>query len=192
MTKTATAPKPAETLSPADRAFVLFTARVNGANLAELRKLAREAGIKSGGVKKADLAAALLAHKDAELTAEQADAPAAEPAAEPAKAPKADPTAKTLAKTAPKGKRPAVLTPCLCGCGKDVANRFAQGHDARFAGQLVRKWEAKELTRSKAIATAQKVSDALGRKVIRGIEVREERAAKKAAAAKAAKKGATK
>lgn len=26
---------------------------------------------------------------------------------------------------------------CLCGCGSAVRNRFAQGHDARFKGQLL-------------------------------------------------------
>jgi hypothetical protein len=26
---------------------------------------------------------------------------------------------------------------CLCGCGAAVRNRFAQGHDARFKGQLL-------------------------------------------------------
>lgn len=28
--------------------------------------------------------------------------------------------------------------PCLCGCGKRVKNSFAQGHDAKLRGMLLR------------------------------------------------------
>ena len=30
------------------------------------------------------------------------------------------------------------LNPCLCGCGTRVKNTFAQGHDARLKGMLLR------------------------------------------------------
>src|SRR6476661_7368375 len=34
--------------------------------------------------------------------------------------------------------------PCLCGCGTQVTRRFAQGHDARLHGVLVRAFRAGE------------------------------------------------
>jgi len=43
--------------------------------------------------------------------------------------------AKAKAKRAPKEK---VLRPCLCGCGRQVPRKFAQGHDARYKGILQR------------------------------------------------------
>lgn len=47
-------------------------------------------------------------------------------------------TKKAPAKTAPKAKPEAKLNPCGCGCGTMVKNRFAQGHDARLKGQLLK------------------------------------------------------
>jgi len=55
--------------------------------------------------------------------------------------------AKKAAKKAPATKRAKVekkiakqvlTNKCLCGCGKLVKNTFAQGHDARLKGMLLR------------------------------------------------------
>lgn len=189
-TKTAPAPKlqadvfADRSISPAAKELAAYTSQVQGSTVAELRKLARKVGLKPQG-KKAELVAALIESKGRMLDlAIEAPAPAAAPKPAPKAAPKAA-SRKALGST---DNAPAKF--CRCGCGEQVTRLFRQGHDARHAGNLVRSWEAGELTRSKAIAAAQRISDALGRKVIRGIEVREERAAKKAAAAKAAAKKA--
>lgn len=194
---TAPAPKlqadvPADhSISPAAKELAAYTSQVQGSTVAELRKLARKVGLKPTG-KKAELVAALVESRGRMLDlAIEAPAPATAPkpapaaAAPKAKAKKAAPKAASRKALGSTDNAPAKF--CRCGCGEQVTRLFRQGHDARHAGNLVRKWEAGELTRSKAIAAAQRISDALGRKVIRGIEIREEKAAKKAAAAKAAK-----
>lgn len=46
---------------------------------------------------------------------------------------------KTTAKKAVAKVKAAILTnKCLCGCGKMVKYSFAQGHDARLKGMLLR------------------------------------------------------
>lgn len=42
------------------------------------------------------------------------------------------------AKTETKVKKAILTNKCLCGCGKLVKNTFAQGHDARLRGMLLR------------------------------------------------------
>lgn len=42
------------------------------------------------------------------------------------------------AKAEAKVKKQILTNKCLCGCGKLVKNSFAQGHDARLKGQLLR------------------------------------------------------
>ncbi len=38
----------------------------------------------------------------------------------------------------PKAKKEKTLSPCKCGCGEQVTGHFAQGHDARFKGWLLK------------------------------------------------------
>lgn len=45
-------------------------------------------------------------------------------------------TARTKAEA--KVKKAILTNKCLCGCGKLVKNSFAQGHDARLKGMLLR------------------------------------------------------
>jgi hypothetical protein len=71
---------------------------------------------------------------------------------------------------------------CHCGCGQPTKSKFAQGHDARFVSQLVGRFKAGELTRAQALAQATKVSERLGAKATRSLEI--------AAEAKAAEKKA--
>lgn len=59
---------------------------------------------------------------------------------------------------------------CRCGCGQEVRNLFAQGHDARYAGTLIRAVRDGETTPAKAIAQARKVSPGLAAKVERGVK----------------------
>ena len=42
------------------------------------------------------------------------------------------------AKVEAKVKKAILTNKCLCGCGKLVKNSFAQGHDARLKGMLLR------------------------------------------------------
>lgn len=57
----------------------------------------------------------------------------------PAKKATKKPAAKTArAKTETKVKKAILTNKCLCGCGKLVKNSFAQGHDARLKGMLLR------------------------------------------------------
>lgn len=54
------------------------------------------------------------------------------------KATKKAPAKTTRAKAETKVKKQVLTNKCLCGCGKLVKNSFAQGHDARLKGLLLR------------------------------------------------------
>lgn len=101
--------------------------------------------------------------------------------------------ATTSADQAPKGgrKRTRVLTPCLCGCGKEVGSKFAPGHDARHASNLVTAWELGERNREDVMEAAAEISEAFQRKVRHGIENREAKRATRAAKANPAPAEAT-
>jgi hypothetical protein len=64
---------------------------------------------------------------------------------------------------------PATTKLCLCGCGEQVRSAFRQGHDARWAGELIRAARDGESTAARAIATARKISEPLAAKVQRGV-----------------------
>lgn len=116
--------------------------------------------------------------------------PTAKAAAPSVEAPKDDqPTAPA---ESPKGgrKKTAVLTPCLCGCDKEVGGKFAPGHDARFASALVTAVEFGLLSREDAVAAAKGVSDAFEAKVTKTIDGRAEKAAEARAAVEQAVKAA--
>lgn len=46
--------------------------------------------------------------------------------------------AKKATKAPAKAKTAKETFPCLCGCGTRVTRNFAQGHDARLKGMLLR------------------------------------------------------
>jgi hypothetical protein len=49
------------------------------------------------------------------------------------------------------------LNPCLCGCGTKVKNNFAQGHDARLKGMLLRGEVKNPSAEQRGFAKAHKV-----------------------------------
>jgi hypothetical protein len=102
------------------------------------------------------------------------------------------PTAAEKAKAARAGTTPPPprnkKSPCKCGCGKQVTNLFAQGHDARLVSQLAQQY--RETRPGGASATAAKkraslrdallkqvnFSEPLARKLTRSLEIIEKRA----------------
>lgn len=80
------------------------------------------------------------------------------------------PTKTTAAPKPRKPTKPTATATCRCGCGQEVRNLFAQGHDARYAGALIRSVRAGETTPAKAIAQARKVSQGVAAKVERGVK----------------------
>lgn len=93
-------------------------------------------------------------------------------------------------------KAPKQLHPCKCGCGQQVKNLYAQGHDARHVSQLATQYF--EVVRGSGgpedvAATAKSVraevafSDRLTAKLNRSIELIDEKAAKKTQAQATAK-----
>jgi hypothetical protein len=74
---------------------------------------------------------------------------------------------------------------CGCGCGAVTKSKFAIGHDARFASNLRKAFEAGTLTRAAAQKQADAVSPAFSRKVARSLTLAAERMAQAKADAKA-------
>lgn len=54
---------------------------------------------------------------------------------------------------------------CGCGCGQEVTRMFKQGHDARYAGALVRGVQDGSMTKRAALGAAGKVSEKFAAKV---------------------------
>lgn len=54
---------------------------------------------------------------------------------------------------------------CGCGCGETVTRQFKQGHDARYAGALVRSVRDGSMQKRTAVAKARKISEKFAAKV---------------------------